>query len=71
MGRTPEEARAEAVAALMDPGSERLTLMARVAEIDEALRPLVRAAVDAGVPQTRVRDLTGLARGTIRSWTDE
>ena len=68
---TPEETRAAAVAALMAPGAERLELTARVAEIDAALRPLVRQAVAAGVPQTRVREITGLARGTIRAWVEE
>lgn len=70
MSPTPEEVRAEAVAALAEPGSERLRLTSRVAEVDETLRPLVRRAVAAGVPQTRVRELTGLARGTIRAWVE-
>ncbi|MGO4417242.1 hypothetical protein AB4Z54_00300 [Streptomyces sp. MCAF7] len=68
MTRTPEEIRAEAVAALTAPGAERLELTARVAEVDETLRPLVRQALAAGVPATRIRELTGLARGTIRTW---
>lgn len=70
MSPTPEEMRAEAVAALAGPGSERLELTAKVASLDETLRPLVRRAVAAGVPQTRVRELTGLARGTIRAWVE-
>ncbi|MFF4821415.1 hypothetical protein ACFY2K_43315 [Kitasatospora sp. NPDC001309] len=71
MTRTPEQIRAEAVAALTEPGAERLALMSRVAEVDEILRPLVRQAVAAGVPKTRVRELTGLARGTIGTWSEE
>jgi len=69
MTRTPEEIRAEAVAALAAPGAERRELTARVAEIDATLRPLVRKAVEAGVPQPRIGELTGLARGTIRAWS--
>ncbi len=69
MTRTPEQVRAEAVAALVEPGTERLELMARVADVDATLRPLVRAAVEAGVPGLRVRELPGLARGTIRAWS--
>jgi len=69
MSPTPEEARAAAVAALVGPGGQRLELMRRVEELDEALRPLVRQAVAAGVPKTRIRELTGLARGTIGAWS--
>lgn len=71
MSTTPEEVRAAAVAALSGPGAERLKLMAQVDQIDERLRPLVRDAVAAGVPKTRIRELTGLARGTIGSWSAE
>ena len=70
MSRTPEEDRAAAVTALAGPGRERLDAVARVAEIDGRLRPLVRDAIAAGVPGTRVRELTGLARGTIRAWVE-
>lgn len=69
MARTPEEIRAQAVGALMAPGEERRTLLARVAELDETLRPLVREAVGAGVPQPRIVEITGLARNTIRAWS--
>jgi hypothetical protein len=65
---TPEQIRAEAVAALSEPGRERLKLTAQLAEVDSRLRPLVRQAIEAGVPRTRVRELTGLARGTINLW---
>ncbi len=69
MSRTPEEIRAEAVAALMTPGEERRALVARVAELDAALRPLIRQAVEVGVPQPRIGEITGLARNTIRAWS--
>jgi hypothetical protein len=69
MTRTPEEIRAEAVSALMGPGAERRSLVARVAEVTETLRPLVRQAVTAGVPQPRIMEITGLARNTIREWS--
>ncbi len=69
MTRTPEEIRAAAVAALVAPGAERRELAARMAEVDAVLRPLVREAVAAGVPQPRIGELTGLARGTIRAWS--
>ena len=70
MSPTPEESRAAAVSALVGPGQDRLEAVARVAEIDGRLRPLVRQAIAAGVPGTRVRELTGLARGTIRAWVE-
>jgi hypothetical protein len=69
MSPTPEEAKAAAVAALVGPGGQRLELMRRVEELDEVLRPLVRRAVAAGVPKTRIRELTGLARGTVGAWS--
>lgn len=69
MVRTPEEIRAEAVSALMAPGEERRRLLARVTEIDETLRPLIRNAVEAGVPQPRIVEITGVARNTIRAWS--
>ncbi len=69
MVRTPEEIRAEAVSALMAPGEERRALLARVAEIDAMLRPLIRSAVEAGVPQPRIVEITGVARNTIRAWS--
>ncbi|MEU5840142.1 hypothetical protein ABZ820_41785 [Streptomyces diacarni] len=71
MTRTPEEARAAAVAALAGPGAERRELSARLSALDETLRPLVREAVSAGVPQPRIGELTGLARNTVRAWSRE
>jgi hypothetical protein len=71
MSRTPEEIRAEAVVALTQPGAERRELSARLSEVDATLRPLVRRAVEAGVPQPRIMELTGLARGTVRAWSRE
>lgn len=71
MSRTPEELRAEAVTALLAPGAERRDLMAKVAEIDSRLRPLVRSAIAAGVPQMRIVEITGIARGTVRAWSRE
>ena len=68
MTRTPEEIRAEAVNALMAPGADRIAAVAKVAEANEKLRPLVQAAVAAGVPQPRIMEITGLARNTIRDW---
>jgi hypothetical protein len=69
MSRTPEELRAEAVGALMGPGGERRELMAKVVEVDSRLRPLVRSAIEARVPQMRIVEITGLARGTVREWS--
>jgi len=69
MSPTPEEIRAEVVNALAGPGGERLSLTARLAEVDATLKPLVRRAVDAGIVHPRIMELTGLARGTIRAWT--
>lgn len=69
MTQTPEEIRAAAVAALMTPGAERLQLAARMAELETTLRPLVRDAVAAGIPQSRITELTGLARNTVRAWS--
>ena len=71
MTRTPEDLRAEAVGALMAPGTERRKLMAKVADIDSTLRPLVRAAIEAGVPQMRIVEITGIARNTVRAWSRE
>ena len=36
--------------------------MLRLSEVDARLRPLVRRAVEAKVPQPRIVELTGLAR---------
>jgi hypothetical protein len=71
MASTPEEIRAAAVAALIAPGGERRQVAARLTELDAVLRPLVRDAVAAGVPQPRIGELTGLARNTIRAWSRE
>ena len=65
----PEHAQAEAVTAITDPGAERIRLMARLAEIDATLRPLVRTATKAGVRASRITELTGLSKTTIRAWS--
>ena len=65
----PEHAQADAVAALVDLGAERIRLMARLAEIDEALKPLVRTATGTGVRPARITELTGLSKTTIRAWS--
>ena len=66
---TPEADRAQAVAALVEPGAERIALAARLTELDGTLSPLVQAAVTAGVPQRRISALTGLSRNTIIRWS--
>jgi hypothetical protein len=68
---TPEQIRAEAVEELTGPGRQRLELARQMSQVDETLRPIVRKALGAGVPATRIRELTGLARGTIRAWSAE
>lgn len=65
----PEHAQADAIAAIVDPGAERIRLMARLAEIDGTLKPLIRTATQVGVRQGRIIELTGLSKNTIRAWS--
>jgi len=65
----PEHAQADAIAAIVEPGAERIRLMARLAELEEALKPLVRTATRAGVRPSRITGLTGLSKTTIRVWS--
>lgn len=65
----PEHAQADAIAAIVDPGTERIRLMARLAEIEGALKPLVRTATSVGVRPSRITELTGLSKTTIRAWS--
>jgi hypothetical protein len=65
---TPAELRAAAEAELEPLGKRRLRLLAQLAEVDRELRPVVVRAVDVEVSQRRIEEITGLARGTIRSW---
>jgi hypothetical protein len=43
--------------------------MARLTELDRALKPLVRTASQVGVRPTRITELTGLSKTTIRVWS--
>ena len=65
----PEHAQADAIAAIVDPGAERIRLMTRLAKIDGTLKPLVRNAAQVGVRPGRITELTGLSKNTIRAWS--
>jgi DNA-directed RNA polymerase specialized sigma24 family protein len=65
---TPEDARAQAVRQLMEPGKERVRLAAELERLDTQLRPLVLEAIKAGVPTRRVAELTGISRATVARW---
>ncbi|MFF4604001.1 helix-turn-helix domain-containing protein [Streptomyces sp. NPDC001339] len=65
---TPEDARAQAVRQLMEPGEERVRLSAELERLDAKLRPLILEAIEAGVPYRRVAELTGISRATVARW---
>lgn len=65
---TPEDARADAVRRLIEPGKQRLHLVAELETVDTALRPLVVEAVRAGVPYRRIAELTSISRATVARW---
>jgi hypothetical protein len=65
----PEHAQADAVAAIVGPGAERIRLTARLAELDGVLKPLIRTAAEAGVRPSRIIELTGLSKNTVRAWS--
>ncbi|MFE9890674.1 hypothetical protein [Streptomyces scopuliridis] len=64
---TPAEMRDAAEQAMRPLGEERIRLLARLDEINEELRPLVRQALRVEVSERRIGEITALARGTIRS----
>jgi DNA-directed RNA polymerase specialized sigma24 family protein len=65
---TPEEQRAVLVRHLIGPGQRRLLLLEELEEVDKSLRPLVTAAVRAGLPYRRIAELTGVSRATVGRW---
>jgi hypothetical protein len=66
--KTPAELRADAEAALREPGQRRMELLAQLEELDAELRPLIREARRMEVPIRRITDLTAVAPNTVRSW---
>ncbi|MHA5050240.1 hypothetical protein [Streptomyces sp. SD15] len=65
---TPEDARANAVRQLVEPGEERVRLAAELERLDTHLRPLILEAISAGVPYRRVAELTGISRASVARW---
>ena len=63
-----EQRRADALAALIEPGRQRRAATTSTRTADETLHPLVIAAVDAGCSYRRIRDVTGLSLDTIGTW---
>jgi DNA invertase Pin-like site-specific DNA recombinase len=63
--------RAEAVRRLVEPGAQRLRLVAELEAVDTTLRPLVVEAVKAGVPYRRIAELTSISRATVARWGKE
>jgi hypothetical protein len=66
--KTPAELRAEAEAALREPGQRRIKLLAQLEALDAELRPLIREARRMEVPIRRITDLTAVAPNTVRAW---
>jgi hypothetical protein len=65
---TAKQLREQSIRELTEPGQRRRALMDQLAEVDQEIRPLVIRAVDNGVPQRTITQLTGVAGATIRSW---
>jgi len=63
--------RAEADRALDEPGARRIAAKEELRRADEALRPVVRRAVKAGVSIRRIASKTGLATTTVMLWGRE
>lgn len=63
-----EQKRADALAALVEPGRRRKEAVTAAEAVDEELRPLVAAAVLVSAPYRRIRELTGLSPTTIGTW---
>lgn len=66
-----EQRRADALAALVEPGRKRRHGARTVQGADDELRPLVAVAVREGCPYRRIRELTGLSLSTIGAWAGE
>lgn len=64
---TPADLRAAAEAELTPLGEKRREAVAKLAEIDAELLPVLRSALDAEVPIRRIAEITGLAYNTIRA----
>ncbi|MCQ4045495.1 hypothetical protein ACFOSC_01825 [Streptantibioticus rubrisoli] len=69
MQKTPAQLRADAEEALKGPGQRRVKLLAQLEELDEELRPLIRAAREVELPIRRITELTAVAPNTVRAWT--
>jgi hypothetical protein len=67
--KTPAQLRADAEAALADPGKRRIRLLAELDEVDDELRPLIQAAREVELPIRRITEITAVAPNTVRSWT--
>ena len=67
--KTPAQLRADAEASLRPLGQKRIDLLARVAEIDAQLRPLIRSAREVELPIRRITELTAVAPNTVRAWS--
>ncbi|WP_455353066.1 hypothetical protein [Streptomyces sp. SYSU K217416] len=53
---------------LLEPGAERSRLASELERLDRDLKPLVLAAVEAGVPYRRIAELTSISRATVARW---
>lgn len=60
--------RAEAERALDEPGARRMAAKDELRRADEALKPLVFKAVQAGVSVRRIAAKTGLSTTTVMLW---
>jgi uncharacterized protein YerC len=67
-GQLIERRRADALAALIEPGKRRREAATTTAELDHQLRPLIAEAVALGCPYRRIQELTGLSIDTIGRW---
>lgn len=67
--KTPAELRAEAEAALHEPGRRRIRLLAELEAVEAELRPVVVTAVRMEVPYRRINELTAVAPNTARAWS--
>lgn len=68
---TPAQLRAQAEDNLRDLGRQRLGLLAQLEEIDQELKPRIRAAREVELPYSRITTLTGVAPNTARAWVAE
>jgi hypothetical protein len=63
-----EQQRADALAALVEPGRRRREAITITQAAEDELRPLVATAVQVNATYRRIRELTGLSLDTIGTW---